>query len=68
MNLSSRETILAWSTMAALLAGATFLLGRTKVDEWKQIGSAVENLDNQIVLSERLVASSRSTAFGATGG
>ncbi len=55
MNLSSRETMLAWGTMAALLAGATFLLGRTKVDEWKQIGTAVGNLENQIKLSEKLV-------------
>lgn len=55
MTFSSRETVLAWATMAALLAGATFLLGRTKVDEWKQIRTAGENMEQQIVLSERLV-------------
>lgn len=55
MTLSTRETILTWLTMAALLGGATYLLGRAKFAEWEQIDEARAALEEQIVLSEHLI-------------
>ena len=56
MRWSSREMTLAWLTMATLLGGATFLLGRTKVGDWKKIDEERSRLEEQIAISELLVA------------
>jgi hypothetical protein len=56
VTLTSRETILAWITMAGLLAGGTFLFGRSKFAEWQQINEARASLEEQVVLSERLIS------------
>ena len=55
MNLSTRETVLTWSTLAVFLAGATYFLASSKIEEWKNIRKEREDIMKRIVLSERLV-------------
>ena len=55
MTLNVRESVLAWITMAVLLGGATYLLGRVKVQEWKAVQEARVNAAQQIDLDKRLV-------------
>ena len=53
--MSPRELVLAFLTMLVVLIGVTVVLGRTKFDEWKQLRGARENVEEQILLSERLI-------------
>ena len=55
MRLSSRETTLAWLTMAVLLGGATYFFGRGKLEEWSRIRESKDRLVAKIERSERLV-------------
>jgi len=55
MTLSMRESVLAWVTMAVLLWGATYLLGRAKIQDWKAVQEARVNAAQQIELDTRLV-------------
>lgn len=55
MTFSVRESVLAWVTMAVLLGGATYLLGRAKIQDWKAVQEARVNAAQQIELDTRLV-------------
>lgn len=55
MTLSGRETMLMWATLAMLLIGVTWLLGGPKWKEWEELEVARQSLEEQIVLSERLI-------------
>lgn len=56
MTFSSRETLLAWVTMAILLGGATYLLGRTRLGEWTRIQEERRRLAGEIILNEELAS------------
>lgn len=55
MNISPREMILAFVTLLAVLIGVTVVLGRAKIDEWKKLRGARENVEEQILLNQRLI-------------
>ena len=55
MNLSTRETVLVWSTLAVLLGCATYFLASNKLEEWRDLRSSRENIEKEIVLNERLI-------------
>jgi hypothetical protein len=55
MRLSTRETLLGWLTLTVLLCGATYFMGRSKLEEWKKIDESRERLAMEIDRNERLV-------------
>ena len=55
MSISSREMILAWLTLAAVLLGGSFWLGEPMFQEWKDQRSARNSLYDRQRLAERLL-------------
>lgn len=55
MNMSSREMILAWVTLAAVLLGGSFWLGEPMFQEWQEQRSARSTLNDRQRLAERLL-------------
>jgi Tfp pilus assembly protein PilO len=55
MKISARESFLALITCGVLLIGATFLLGRAKVDEFREIRREQAQLMESIKRNKRMV-------------
>lgn len=55
MNLSPREMMLVWLTLAAVLLGGSFWLGEPMYQDWKDQRSARSTLHDRQRLAERLL-------------
>ena len=55
MNMSSREMVLAWLTLVAILLGGSFWLGEPMFKEWKDQRAARSSLNDRQRLAERLL-------------
>ena len=56
MKISSREMVLAWLTSVAVLGGITYVIGKPRVDEWKDVVAQQQDARRKIETTQRLVA------------
>lgn len=55
MRITSRETTLAVATLVVALFGGTAILGKPKVEEWKEIRKKEKQVREDIALDRRLI-------------
>ena len=55
MKISTRETLLGWLAMVAVLFGVTYFAGQSRLAEWKDVGKVRASLKDRRVIAEHLL-------------
>ena len=56
MKISTRETLLGWLAMVAVLFGVTYFAGQSRFAEWKDVGKVRAGLKERRIIAEHLLA------------
>lgn len=56
MKMTAREVLLLLVTLVAALFGATVLLARPKVREWREMTAEIEQMEDEIARAQSLIA------------